>query len=144
MLLKSLSKYWMKVITLSAALILICISSNSQNLIGYKAKDIVKYMKENRKEMNYNDVVNNKFSYIKYTDNLENQTILFFLGPDSVCKSERIVCDVSLKSVKVKEYNSQYVPKGENKWIDRREDKTYTIEIIDGKWSCVVSIESEK
>ena len=114
----------MKIITLSAALVLICITADSQNLIGYKAEDIVKYMKENRKEMNYNDVVNNKFSYLKYSDNLENQTILFFLGPDAVCRSERIICDVSLKSAKVREYNSQYKPIGQNKWVDRRGDKT--------------------
>ena len=134
----------MKVITLSAALVLICITADSQNLIGYKAEDIIKYMKVNRKEMNYNDVVNNKFSYLKYSDNLENQTILFFLGPDAVCKSERIICDVSLKSSKVREYNSQYKPIGQNKWVDRRGDKTYIVELLDGKWSCVVSIESEK
>ena len=134
----------MKIITLSAALVLICITADSQNLIGYKAEDIIKYMKVNRKEMNYNDVVNNKFSYLKYSDNLENQTILFFLGPDAVCKSERIICDVSLKSSKVREYNSQYKPIGQNKWVDKRGDKTYIIELLDGKWSCVVSIESEK
>jgi len=134
----------MKIITLSAALVLICITADSQNLIGYKAEDIIKYMKVNRKEMNYNDVVNNKFSYLKYSDNLENQTILFFLGPDAVCKSERIICDVSLKSSKVREYNSQYKPIGQNKWVDRRGDKTYIVELLDGKWSCVVSIESEK
>jgi len=134
----------MKIITLSAALVLICITADSQNLIGYKAEDIIKYMKVNRKEMNYNDVVNNKFSYLKYSDNLENQTILFFLGPDAVCRSERIICDVSLKSAKVREYNSQYKPIGQNKWIDRRGDKTYIVELLDGKWSCVVSIESEK
>jgi len=144
MLLKSLSGYPVKFIMLSAALILICIAADSQNLVGYKAEDIVKYMKENRKEMNYNDVVNNKFSYLKYSDNLDKQTILFFLGPDAVCRSERIICDVSLKSAKVKEYNSQYKPIGQNKWVDRRGDKTYTIEIMDEKWSFVVSIVSEK
>ena len=144
MSLKSLSGCWMKIITLSAALVLICITADSQNLIGYKAEDIIKYMKVNRKEMNYNDVVNNKFSYLKYSDNLENQTILFFLGPDAVCRSERIICDVSLKSAKMREYNSQYKPIGQNKWVDKRGDKTYIIELLDGKWSCVVSIESEK
>ena len=59
-------------------------------------------------------------------------------------KSERIICDVSLKSAKVREYNSQYKPIGQNKWVDRRGDKTYTIEIMEEKWSFVVSIVSEK
>ena len=82
--------------------------AQSQNLIGYKGKEIRKYMKENQHEMNYNNVVNSKFSYLKYSDNLENQTILFFLNRDSVCKNVRIICDSSLKTQKVKELNSLY------------------------------------
>lgn len=134
----------MRFIALSTAFILICICANSQNLVGYKGKAIMKYMKENHKEMNYNNVVNSKFSYLKYSDNLENSTILFFMSPDSVCKSERIICDVSLKPSKVQEFNSQFVNIAENRWIDKHAGKTYKIEIAEGKWSCVISIEPEK
>jgi adenosylmethionine-8-amino-7-oxononanoate aminotransferase len=134
----------MKIITLSAALILTSIYAQSQNLIGYNPKEIQKYMKENHREMNYNNVVNSKFSYLKYSDNLDNQTMLFFLNPDSVCRSVRIICDFSMKSQKIKELNSQYVKNGENKWIDRRDGKEYLIEIMEGKWSCVISIENKK
>jgi hypothetical protein len=134
----------MKIITLSAALILTFICAQSQNLIGYRPNEIFKYMKENRSEMNYNNVVNSKFSYLKYSDNSDNQTILFFLNPDSVCKGVRIICDINMKSEKVDEFNSQYIKKGKNQWIDKRNGKEYLIDIIDGKWSCVVSIEPEK
>jgi hypothetical protein len=116
----------------------------SQNLIGYKESEILKYMKENRRDMNYNNVINSKFSYLKYSDNSENQTILFFLNPDSVCRSVRIICDVSMRSQKMKEFDSQYIKSGENKWIDKRDGKLYHIEMMEGKWSCVTSIESEK
>ena len=94
--------------------------------------------------MNINSVTNSKFSYLKYSDNYENQTMLFFLNPDSVCKSIRLICDVSMKSEKVKELNSRYVKSGENRWLDKRDGKVFHIDIIDGKWSCVISIESEK
>ena len=134
----------MKIITLSAVLLLTCFCAHSQNLIGYKQKDILKYMKDNRSEMNINSVTNSKFSYLKYSDNYENQTMLFFLNPDSVCKSIRLICDVSMKSEKVKELNSRYVKSGENRWLDKRDGKVFHIDIIDGKWSCVISIESEK
>jgi hypothetical protein len=134
----------MKITSLSAALMLTCILAQSQNLVGYKQKDILKYMKENRREMNYNNVVNSKFSYLKYSDNSENQTMLFFLNPDSICKSERIICDISMKSQKMNEYNSQFIKNGENKWIEKRNGKEYIIEIVEGKWSCVISIEPEK
>ena len=94
--------------------------------------------------MNYNNVVNSKFSYLKYSDNSENQTMLFFLNPDSICRSVRIICDVTMKAEKEKEFNSQYIKNGENKWIDKRNGKDYLIEIMEGKWSCVISIEPDK
>ena len=144
MLSKSLSRYCMKIITLSAALMLTCIYVQSQNLIGYKGKEILKYMKENNSDMNYNNVVNSKFSYLKYSDNSESETILFFLNSDSVCRSVRIICDVNMKSQKVNEFNSHYIKNGENKWIEKRGGRDYLIEIMDGKWSCVISIETKK
>jgi hypothetical protein len=134
----------MKITTLSALLILTCTFAQSQNLIGYNEKEILKYMKENRHDMNFNNVVNSKFSYLKYSDNSENQTVLFFLNPDSVCRSVRIICDMNMKSQQVKELDSKYIKKGENKWIDKRVGKEYLIEMMEGNWSCVISIESEK
>jgi len=101
-------------------------------------------MKMNRSEMNYNSVVNSKFHYLKYSDSSETQTILFFLNADSVCKSIRIVCDKNMMPSKLNELNSQYAKNGENKWIDKHGGKSYIIEMMDGNWSCVISIESEK
>jgi hypothetical protein len=134
----------MKIITLSVVLMLTCFYAQSQNLIGYKQKEILKYMKENRSDMNFNNVVNSQFSYLKYSDNSEKQTLLFFLSPDSVCKSVRIICDIDMKSQKVQEFNSQFMKRGKTQWIDKRNGKEYLIEIMDGKWSCVISIEQEK
>jgi hypothetical protein len=144
MLLKFHSTYFMKIILLSAVLILTCFWSYGQNLIGYKEKEIMKYMKENRHDMNYNNVINSKFNYMKYSDNSENETVLFFLTPDSVCRSVRILCDESIKSQKIKELDSKYLKKGENKWIDKRGGGDYLIEMVEGKWSCVISITPEK
>jgi hypothetical protein len=134
----------MKIITLSVAMLLICICTNSQNLIGYKEDEIMKYMKENRHDMHYNNVVNSKFSYLKYSDSLDNQTILFFLSPESVCRSVRIICDVTMRSQMMKELDSHYLKNGENKWTDKRDGRKYLVEFMEGKWSCVISIEPEK
>lgn len=134
----------MKIITLSVAMLLICFCTNSQNLIGYKEDEIMKYMKEYRHDMNYNNVVNSKFSYLKYSDSLDNQTILFFLSPESVCRSVRIICDVTMRSQMMKELDSHYLKTGENQWIDKRDGRKYLVEFMEGKWSCVISIEPEK
>jgi hypothetical protein len=49
-----------------------------------------------------------------------------------------------MKAEKEKEFNSHYVKKGENRWIDKRDGKDYRIELMDGQWSCVISIEPDK
>jgi hypothetical protein len=134
----------MKIIILAVLLIFTCSYTHSQNLIGYKGKDILKYMKENRREMNYNNVVNSQYSYLKYSDNQEKQTILFFLNKDSVCKSVRIICDLSMKTEKLNELSRLYKKNGENKWIDRKDGKNYAVEMKDGNWSSIISIESVK
>jgi hypothetical protein len=115
-----------------------------QNLIGYTGRDIQKYMKENRSEMNSEKVNNNKFNYLKYTDNYETQTLLFFIDKDSVCKSVRLIINKNMKAAKVKEYNTVYKPAGENTWIDRRDNYEYVIKIEDNKYSCIITIESDK
>jgi hypothetical protein len=134
----------MKKLTLSVSFILLCFIVQGQNLIGLRGKEIRKYMKENRSEMNYNIVVNNKFNYLKYSDNSENQTLLFFLNKDSVCREVRITCDHGLKAQKIKEYDSRYKKNGESSWIENRDGKNYDIELKDGKWSFVISIKPEK
>jgi hypothetical protein len=134
----------MRIITLLAALSLTGICTYGQNLIGYKYKEIRKYMKENRTEMNYCNVTNNKFKYLKYSDRSDSQTLLLFLNTDSVCESVRMICDVYLKPKKAKEFDSIYKKAGENRWIDSRNGKDFLVEIKDEKWSCIVTIEPEK
>jgi len=94
--------------------------------------------------MNLTNVTNDRFKYLKYSDNYDNQTLLFFLTSDSVCKSIRVICDRSIKSEKVKEFNTIYSKKDEGTWIDKREGKNYLIEIKDEEWSCIITIEPEK
>jgi hypothetical protein len=134
----------MKIIALLVFVILTGSGSYGQNLIGYNDFEIRKFMKDKKGEMNFDKVINNKFIYLKYSDNYDNQTILFFLSPDSVCKNVRIICDKGLKAEKINEFNKLYRKNGDNKWIDRRGGKDYYIEIKDEKWSTVIIIEPGK
>ncbi len=130
----------MKIFPLVAFFLFISIVTFSQNLIGYKEDEIRKYMKENRKDMNYNVVTNSRFKYLKYSDNEENETLLFFLNNSSVCKSVRIICDYSIKGRKIQEFDSKYKKAADNRWLDTRGRKNYIIEIKDEQWSCIITI----
>jgi hypothetical protein len=127
-----------------SALTMSGICSYSQNLIGYKYPDIKKYMKENHKEMSFNNVTNSTFKYLKYSDSSDSQTLLFFLNSDSVCRSVRMICDGRIKAQKAEEFNSSYKRSGENRWIDSHDGKDYLIEIKDEKWYYIITIEPDK
>jgi hypothetical protein len=124
--------------------ILITVSGQSQNLIGYKSSEIKDYIKENKKEMTFENVVNNRYRYLKYTDADDSQTLLFFLNADSVCKGIRLVCDRITRNEKIKEFNSGYLIIDSNKWIDTLGRKRSIIMLDDDLWSSRFTIEPEK
>lgn len=130
----------MKSVALFVILMLNVIGALGQNLIGYSDTEIKKYMKQHHKEMNLNNVTNSMFKYLKYSDSSDSQTLLFFLDRDLVCQSVRLICDTRLKEEKVKEFNAIYRTNGDNKWIDNRDGKEYSVEISDKIWSCVINI----
>jgi hypothetical protein len=101
-------------------------------------------MKENKSDMNLNNVNNSIFKYLKYSDNYDNQTLLFFLNQNSVCKSVRMICNTAAKENKVREFDSIYKRVAENRWTDKHNGKGYRIELREEKWSCIITIEPDK
>jgi hypothetical protein len=133
----------MKTATLFSILIISCNCTFGQNLIGYNDAEIRNFMKQNRQDMHFNNVRNSMFSYLKYSDNSDSQTILFFLTPDSVCKAVRVICDSTLKPDKIKELDSTYKRISENKWVDTHDGKNYLIKFKDEEWCCSITIEPD-
>jgi hypothetical protein len=122
-------------------LFVICFNATGQNLIGYHEKDIRIFMKEKQKNMTFQSFTNNStFKYLKYCNQDETQTLLFFLTSDSVCKSERLVCDKSLKSQKIREMDSAYKKSGENTWTETKNNKKYLIELKEEAYTFNITI----
>ena len=134
----------MKIAILNSILFLGCTCAYGQNLIGYSNAEIRKFMMENRKEMNYDKVRNSLFSYLKYSDNTDSQTILFFLNADSVCSSMRVICNTGMKAEKIKELDAEYKKLSDDRWIDSHAGKNYLINFKDEAWSCTITYEPEK
>jgi hypothetical protein len=142
-LLRFLNLPFMKIILLIAFLTLSGFLKG-QNLVGYKDIEIRKYMKEYQGNMSFNKVKNDRYNYLKYTDNSDSQTLLFFLAADSTCMSIRIICDTGVKAEKVKEFNTIYNKKSENTWVDKRNSSDYLIEVKDEEWSSIITIKPLK
>ena len=144
MLLKSPRLYHQRIIILFAILFMNSVVAFSQNLIDHNKEYIIKYMKENHREMSFNNVINKKYTYLKYSDNSDNQTLLFFLDQNEVCNSIRMICNFRIKNEKINEFNTIHKSIGKNKWLDRRDGKNYFIEMKEEKWSFIITIEPEK
>ena len=143
MLLRYLRSFHMKAATLFTILFVTGSYAFSQNLIGYNDAEIRKFMKHNRKDMHFNNVKNSMFSYLKYSNSSDSQTILFFLTADSVCRGVRVICDNSMKPEKIKELDATYKKIGKNKWIDNHDGKNYLIKFKDEEWSCSITFEPD-
>ena len=133
----------MKTVTLLVILIVGCSCIYGQNLIGYKDAEIQKYMQQNMKDMHSNTVTNSMFKYLKYSNNSDSQTILFFLTNDSICKGVRVICENSMKPEKIKELDENYKRIADNKWVDTHDGKNYLIKFMEEEWSCSIIIEPE-
>jgi hypothetical protein len=101
-------------------------------------------MLSKEKDMNPENVSNTSFRYLKYSDAYDTKTVLFFLNPDSVCRSVRIICNKSIKNSKIKELDSLYVQSGENTWRDKQMGKSYIVRLKDDDWSFSITIDPEK
>jgi hypothetical protein len=134
----------MKSILIVVFIFLISLAGNGQNLIGYRADGIRKYMTENRGDMNSEKVNNKSFRYLKYSDKNDTQTMLFFLNLDSVCQTIRIVCNNTIRDAKIRELDSLFSKSGKNRWTDFRSGKSYYIRLDDDEWSFSITIEPEK
>lgn len=134
----------MKFLNAFSFLILLANCASGQNLIGYTEPEIRKYMRENVKDMNLNKVNNDKFTYLKYSDNSDSQTMLFFLSKDSVCQSIRIICDENAKAKRMKEFDSAFKKDRDNMWIDTRGGRKYLIQLKEDKWANVITMEPFK
>jgi hypothetical protein len=134
----------MKNLAFSALLFLSLTRVTGQNLIGYSDDEIKKFMRENRKEMNIENVTNSDHNYLKFSDSSETQTILFFLDNKAVCSSIRVICDEGIRKQKMNELNSIYKKKSDNTWTDVRQGKKYLISLKNDEWSFVITIETEK
>ena len=122
-------------------LIFFSVSVSAQNLIGYKLRDIKKYMRENQRSMSFQGLTFNKtFKYAKFADRDGMQTTLFFLTADTVCKSIRMVCDKSMKTDMLKDLDQKYRKTGTNQWTGGKEGTDYLIELRDEEWTFNLTI----
>ncbi len=106
-----------------------------QHFIGMHSEAVEEIMTEDYPDFNQDkSFVNKSFNYLKFVDNLEQQTWLFFLDDNDYCKSSKLVCDYLLLDDKVAELNNSYKKVGDLSWKYQENKKNFSVTLKKEEW----------
>jgi len=117
-----------------------------QNLLGYKAGDIEKFISRNKKELVKDENSRNDYyKYLKYTDGTAGtSTYYFFLSDNDRCLRIKSMHVHSMKDIVEDELDSLYKRTGTNRWSDRNRGIDAVISLVSEEWFFTVTIEPDK
>ncbi|MDT8401719.1 MAG: hypothetical protein RQ743_08495 [Bacteroidales bacterium] len=136
----------MKTTLLYIALVLLSVNLTGQNLLGYKAGRIEKYISRNHTDLvREENSRNDHYKYLKYTDGTAGtSTVYFFLSEQNKCNRIKSMHVHGLRDEVQKELDRMYVKTGENTWTDRKKGRDATIKLVNEEWFFSVTIEPVK
>lgn len=116
----------------------------AQNYIGLHKDEVIDSMKVNFKEFKLNkDVVNKTYKYLKFEDQISDQTMLFFLSEDDKCTLVRWMSDYSNINDVIKKLDKNYRKSDKNKWLSTKENKGYDVILEEGEWYFTVTFKQK-
>jgi hypothetical protein len=126
------------------SIIFLTFNGHAQNYIGLHKDEIMQLMRENKRNFKLNtSSVNNAYNYLKYEDNISEQTMLFFLSKEDTCKYLRLMSDYSNLNDVLDNLNSKYTKSGKDKWTYVDKGKNYIVKLDEGDWYFTVTIKPE-
>lgn len=129
-----------KVIFLLALSFILVMNSKAQHLIGMHKDDIMAYMKENKKNFKLNTgAVNKAYNYLKYENDISEQTLLYFLNENNVCSYIRLMSSYANLNDIVGELNKKHSKKNKTTWTYKEGPDVFLIELEKGEWFFTVS-----
>lgn len=117
---------------------------NGQNFIGMHKDNIADALKQDYPDFRLDKTnPNSTYNYLKFVDNISEQTILFFLSDDDVCTYVRWISDYANLNDMNGILNRKYRKNGENSWIYSQNGKRYTVTLEEEEWYFTVNIREE-
>ena len=113
----------------------------AQNMIGLDKEEIMDEMNTRFKTFKLNtSTVNHTYKYLKYEDNINEITILFFLSDNDKCTLIRKMYDYSNINDVLKDLNGNYKSDGKNKWTYSDHGNHYVVDLSEGEWFFTVTV----
>lgn len=114
------------------------------NFIGLDKKDIEKKMENDYPNFYQAKVINRSYNYLKYQDDLGEQTILFFLNDDDECFSMKMMSHYVYLGEEITKLNKNYTKEGDDKWTFEDGGDNYTVKLKQEQWFFSIIVKKEK
>jgi hypothetical protein len=119
--------------------------TQAQNYIGMTKDDIIVEMNTSHKSFKLNTSnVNPYYKYLKYEDNINEITILFFLSENDKCTLVRKMCDYMNINEEIDDLNKKYKPIGKDKWSYTIKGKIYLVTLLEEEWYFTITTKQKK
>ncbi len=125
--------------------ILTAVHMEAQHYIGLHKDDIMAFMKTEKKNFRINNTNTNKtYKYLKYEDNISEQTMLFFLDDRDECTYARLMSAYGNYPDIVEALDSLYSKADNSSWTYIQDDDKYIIRLEKGEWFFTINYKKDK
>ncbi|MBN1159329.1 MAG: hypothetical protein JXA61_08095 [Bacteroidales bacterium] len=115
-----------------------------QNYIGMHKDDIENVLRRDHPHFRADlSTVNNTFKYLKFVDDVSEQTILFFLSDGDVCTYVRWISDYANLNDMIGMLDGNYKKIGEKRWTYSQDGRHYAVKLEEEDWYFTISIREE-
>ncbi|MBN2682211.1 MAG: hypothetical protein JXR58_06855 [Bacteroidales bacterium] len=119
--------------------------SLGQNLIGKSVDLIKKYMTAKYPKYYCDDTsLKGVHSSIKFIDEDEMRTLMFFFDENNKCKYSKFIIDNTLIKVSLDSLNRKYEYKGNLVWIEQQKTKKFAIAMQKNEWFFTIIIQPKE
>ncbi len=132
-------------IIISAIFMALALTGTAQEFIGMQTDQIKKEMRAAGKDFALDEsTVNKVYKYLKYVDDLETRTILFFLSEDDVCTWYKVIYDNDLLTSVVQQLDSTCRKISDTLWLEEIDGRQYRKELKQQDWFFSVTTRPER
>ena len=120
------------------------IKVSAQNYVDVHKDEIIRIMSQKHRNFKLNkDVINRNYNYLKYEDNISEQTILFFLSDDNICTMVRWMSSYANIHDMLSMLNKEYDKTEKNQWTYIKNGKKYVVNLEEGEWFFTVNFKQK-
>ena len=112
---------------------------SSQHFIGLDKDEVRQLVARFHEEFIEDESVRNPvYDLIRYTDLLENQTLLFVFDEDGKCRYFKHICDYSLLDEMIRKLDGKFEKQDDDGWFYEHQGQTYQITLKKEEWYFVL------